>query len=132
MSEPHWHPEAIVEAEEAQNWYAERSPLAARGFLLALEESIAAVMEAPERWPLGKHGCRQYVFPNRYPYNLVYRLTSRLSLWHTRSAIPAIGRNDRLDAAEPATPEIFSLALQARVSSRRCGPDRPDGYSRRS
>jgi hypothetical protein len=39
LSEPRWHPEAILDAEFACNWYAERSPFAARGFLLALEAS---------------------------------------------------------------------------------------------
>jgi hypothetical protein len=33
-----WHPEAIVDAEDARSWYADRSPFAARGFLLALED----------------------------------------------------------------------------------------------
>lgn len=54
-SEPRWHPEAIGDAEGARNWYAERSPLAARAFLLALQEALVAVVDAPERWPLGRH-----------------------------------------------------------------------------
>ena len=79
-SEPRWHPEAIDDAEEARNWYAERSPLAARGFLLALQEAVIAAVEAPQRWPVGGHGCRQYVFPSRYPYTLVYRLSPDIEI----------------------------------------------------
>jgi toxin ParE1/3/4 len=73
-SEPLWHPEASAEAENARDWYATRSPFVARGFLLALEEAVAAVTEAPERWPKHRYGCRRYVFTNQYPYTLIYRL----------------------------------------------------------
>lgn len=73
MSEPRWHPEAVREVEEARDWYAERSPLAARGFLLELEKPIDTVLAAPNRSPMGKHHCRRLVFPGRYPYTLVYR-----------------------------------------------------------
>jgi len=72
-SEPLWLEAALVDAEEARNWYAERSPLAARGFLLELQAAVVAVAEAPERWPIYRHGCRRYVFPHKYPYALVYR-----------------------------------------------------------
>jgi toxin ParE1/3/4 len=75
-----WHPEAISDAEEARNWYAERSALAARGFLLALEHAVDAVVETPERWPRHRFGCRRYVFPNRYPYILVYRFGLNLEI----------------------------------------------------
>ena len=74
-NEPRWHQEAVLDAEEARNWYAERSPFAARGFLLALDDAVQAVLRAPALWPLGSHGCRRYVFPTRYPYALIYRLT---------------------------------------------------------
>ena len=74
LSEPAWHPAAIAEAEQARHWYAERSPLAAHGFLLALEQGVQDILEAPERWPKHRYGCRRYVFPNQYPYTLMYRL----------------------------------------------------------
>ena len=80
MREPRWHPEAVQDAEEARMWYAERSPLAARGFLLALREAVAAVAAAPDRWPLGKRGCRRYLFPARYPYTLVYWLSPDIEI----------------------------------------------------
>ena len=74
-NEPQWHPEAVLDAEEARNWYAERSPFAARGFLLALDDTVRAILLAPERGPLESHGCHRYLLPNRYPYTLIYRLT---------------------------------------------------------
>ncbi len=73
-NEPRWHPEAVLDAEEARNWYAERSPFAARGFLLALDDAVKAVLQAPERGLLVSHGSRRFVFPNRYPFALIYRL----------------------------------------------------------
>jgi plasmid stabilization system protein ParE len=69
-----WHPDAVAEAEEARDWYAARSPLAARGFLLELESAVEAVREAPSRWPSYLHGSRRFVFSHRYPFSLVYRL----------------------------------------------------------
>jgi plasmid stabilization system protein ParE len=63
------------DAEVARGWYAERSPFAARGFLLALDAAVNAVNEAPHRWPQRSHGCRQYFFTSRYPFSLVYRIS---------------------------------------------------------
>lgn len=73
-NEPRWHVEAVDDAEIARNWYADRSPLAARGFLLELADAVDAVLETPTRWPAGKAGTRRYVFSRRYPFTLVYRL----------------------------------------------------------
>jgi plasmid stabilization system protein ParE len=74
LSEPVWHPEAVTDAEEARSWYAERSLSAARGFLLALDKGIVDIVEAPERWPKDRYGCRRYVFSDRYSFALIYRL----------------------------------------------------------
>jgi plasmid stabilization system protein ParE len=79
-SEPRWHPEAVEDAVAARDWYAEHSPFAARGFLLALDAAIASVIEAPERWPERAHRCRQYLFQSKYPYWLVYRLSSEVEI----------------------------------------------------
>lgn len=73
-SEPSWHPEALREAQEARDWYARRSGQAARGFLTSLEQAITAVAEAPDRYPKTRHGCRRFVFLNRYPFDLVFRV----------------------------------------------------------
>ena len=80
LNEVRWHPDAAVDAEEARDWYVVRSPLAARGFLLALEAAISAVVEAPERWPFGKHHCRRYIFQQGYPYSLVYRVSPHVEI----------------------------------------------------
>ena len=70
-----FHPEAEQELVEHEAWYRQRSEVAAHGFLLEVEHAIAAVAEAPERWPLGSRGEHRYVFP-RYPFTLLYRVRS--------------------------------------------------------
>jgi len=47
---------------------------------LAVDQAVAAVMEAPERWPIRRNACRRYVFPNRYPFHLIYRISSDLGI----------------------------------------------------
>lgn len=79
-SDLNWHPEALAEAEAARDWYAARSPLAARGFLRELESAGRAVAEAPERWPQYFHGTRRFVFPRHYPFALVYRAGSPVQI----------------------------------------------------
>ncbi len=79
-SELRWHPDAILDAETARDWYAVRSPLAARGFLLELSDAVAAITDAPDRWPEKSDGCRHYHFPSRYPFTLVYRTSSKFEV----------------------------------------------------
>ena len=63
--------EAADEIEEARRWYKERSELAERAFLREVDESVEAVTEAPERWPLHASGTRRFVFPS-FPYSFIY------------------------------------------------------------
>lgn len=67
-----FHPDAVVEAEEARDWYAQRSPQVALDFLEELERAITVVVDAPERWPESEDGARRYVL-QRFPFLLVYR-----------------------------------------------------------
>jgi len=73
-SDPRWHAEALLDAEEARNFYAARSPFAARGFLLELADAVNAALTNPTWYPRGRANTRRYVFPGRFPYTLVYRL----------------------------------------------------------
>lgn len=72
-----FHPEAIEEAEAAQRWYLERSPVAARAFTAELGHAVEIVSESPERWPHSSANTRRYVFP-RFPFSLVYRVKGNL------------------------------------------------------
>jgi toxin ParE1/3/4 len=81
------HPEAAAEAEAALDWYAQKSALAARVFLLELSHAMEAVAAAPERWPRHDRNFRKYIFPN-FPYVLFYRMMEgqlqMVALAHTK------------------------------------------------
>jgi toxin ParE1/3/4 len=66
-----FHPEALTEAEAAVAWYRERSLRAAEGLMGELERAIAAIAEAPSRWPLFQAGCRRFPL-RRFPFLVIY------------------------------------------------------------
>ena len=70
-----FHPAAATEtsAAQEQEWYAERSLIAASAFASEVSLGVRRVAEAPERWSAQLDGTRQAVFP-RFPFVLVYRL----------------------------------------------------------
>lgn len=51
--------------------YAERSVMAAEGFLEELELAVAAVASSPGRYPAYMVGTRRFIFPY-FPFNLIY------------------------------------------------------------
>jgi plasmid stabilization system protein ParE len=67
-----FHPEAMIEAEAAVAWYRERSFRAAEVFVRELENAMAAIAEAPHRWPMYEFGCRRFLL-QRFPYLVIYR-----------------------------------------------------------
>lgn len=71
-----FHPQADLDAEGAQQWYAQRSVVAAHAFVAELIASIESIAEAPERWPRYLAGTRRYHFP-KFPYSVVYRVSPR-------------------------------------------------------
>lgn len=66
-----FHPDAIIEATEAYEWYALRSQNAAEGFLTRLNEAQSKVIADPDCWPRHLQGTQIYNF-NKYPFGLVY------------------------------------------------------------
>lgn len=64
---------AIIEAEEAADWYAERSVQARDDFLQELRRAFEQIAEAPERWPSHLFATRRFVL-HRFPFDVVYRL----------------------------------------------------------
>jgi plasmid stabilization system protein ParE len=65
------HPAAVEEAEAAARWYRERSPRAAKRFVLELTQVIDKILEAPVRWPQGAHGTRKANLPC-FPFSVIY------------------------------------------------------------
>ena len=74
-----FHPEAQAEAEDAQEWYEERSLLAAAGFLRELSDAIRRAVEAPDRYPQTDVGTRRVVL-DRFPFTVFYRIQSDVLL----------------------------------------------------
>jgi len=66
------HPDAIAEARDAREWYAERSSVAADAFMAELDTAIGRICESPDRWATYLHGTRRYLM-KRFPYLVVYR-----------------------------------------------------------
>jgi len=65
--------QAVIEAEGAARWYAERSRTAAERFSTELDEAEAAILERPEAWPASGDGTRRYLL-RRFPFSVVYRI----------------------------------------------------------
>jgi hypothetical protein len=74
--DPEVHPEALEEAQAGLVWYLERSPPTARRFLAAIDQAMARVAEAPDRWPPFVAGARRFVML-KFPYSVVYKQTPR-------------------------------------------------------
>jgi plasmid stabilization system protein ParE len=66
---------ALLEAEAAARWYAERSPSAALAFSDEIDLAESAIVQSPEAWPAYDHGTRRYLL-RRFPYSVVYRVES--------------------------------------------------------
>jgi toxin ParE1/3/4 len=66
-----FHPEAMIEARAAAEWYAERSLDASVNFKQELRQAEKLVTEQPESWSPYLHGTRCLSL-SRFPYGLVY------------------------------------------------------------
>ena len=65
------HPLAADEAEAARSWYFERNGDAAAEFLAELNAAMAAISEAPARWPRLDTRYRRFLLRN-FPFSVVY------------------------------------------------------------
>ena len=75
--EVNFHPGAEVDANEAQQWYAVRSAIAARAFLTEFITAVNHIAQLPESCPRYLSGTRRYYFPS-FPFTLVYRLKGNI------------------------------------------------------
>jgi plasmid stabilization system protein ParE len=66
-------PEAAADIDEAAAWYEARSPGAAAGFLGAVRQTLKAVEETPNRFPLVRGSIRRAKL-RRFPYAFFYYL----------------------------------------------------------
>lgn len=75
MKQVKFHPDADREVAEAQNWYGERSAVAAQAFALEIDRAIKSIAESPERWSQTVRGERRFLL-SRFPYTILYRVQS--------------------------------------------------------
>ena len=75
-----FHPAALEEYRQAAIWYAEREPQVALKFVASVEDAIARIVEATQRWRVVDEDVRRCLtrFPFRYSlYNRTRFLTYR-------------------------------------------------------
>jgi plasmid stabilization system protein ParE len=67
------HPEATAELTDAGRVYEEKVPTLGAQFLEAVDEAVAVISAAPERWRVIEDEVRRYLMP-RFPYAIYYRV----------------------------------------------------------
>jgi plasmid stabilization system protein ParE len=68
-----WDPAAWAEAEEAFDYYAERSRRAAEGFRTRLDEVVESIGKNGEAFPIFDHGARRCLL-YKYPFGVLFTL----------------------------------------------------------
>ena len=68
-----FHPAALEEYREAALWYAEREPQVARKFVASVEEAIARIVEAPQRWRVVDEDVRRCL-TRVFPFGILYTI----------------------------------------------------------
>lgn len=70
-----FHPEALEDYQQSVNWYAPRGTALSEGFMLAVEDAIFRVTEAPERWRVIEEDVRRCL-TRVFPYGILYTIES--------------------------------------------------------
>lgn len=68
-----FHPAALEEYREAALWYAEREPQVARKFVASVEEAIARIVEAPQRWRVVDEDVRRCL-TRVFPFGILFTI----------------------------------------------------------
>ena len=69
------HPEALREAEDAVEWYGQRSPHAASRLVIELRAALERIQQAPSQFPQLAFETQRIVL-GRFPYVVVFRETA--------------------------------------------------------
>ena len=67
-----FHPEASSELTDARDWYRDHNGVAAEQFVDEVLRMVESILDAPERWALGRNGVRRVPL-RRFPFTIVYR-----------------------------------------------------------
>ena len=68
-----FHPAALEEYREAALWYVEREPHVAQNFVASVEEAIARIVEAPQRWRVVDEDVRRCL-TRIIPFGILYTI----------------------------------------------------------
>lgn len=74
-----FHPEALDEYESAAIYYAEQDPDLQLRFIESIENAIARILEAPERWRVIDEDVRRCI-AHVFPYGILYTIEHDLIL----------------------------------------------------
>ena len=66
-----FHPAALEEYREAALWYAEREPQVAQQFVASVEEAVARIIAAPQRWRIVDEDVRRCL-TRVFPFGILY------------------------------------------------------------
>lgn len=66
------HDEAILDLRHGARFYERRRRGLGQEFVLSVDEAIAKVVEAPQRWPRF-FGAQRFLL-DRFPYSIIYRV----------------------------------------------------------
>jgi len=66
-----YHEGAIADVKSAVDWYRKRSPKSALDFIEELNRSADTILDAPERWPVGRNNTRRFLLW-RSPFTIIY------------------------------------------------------------
>jgi len=68
-----FHPAALEEYREAALWYAQREAQVAQKFVASVEEAIARIVEAPQRWRVVDEDVRRCL-TRVFPFGILYTI----------------------------------------------------------
>ena len=68
-----FHPHAQLEYSEAAGFYEGRSPGLGAAFTVDVEETIARILESPERWRIIERDVRRCL-TRTFPYGILYTI----------------------------------------------------------
>jgi toxin ParE1/3/4 len=76
-----YHEGASTDVVSAVTWYRRRSSKAALDFIEELRRAADVILEAPERWPMGKNKTRRFLLW-RFPFAIIYsEKESVVTIW---------------------------------------------------
>ena len=81
------HAEATLDLRLAARWYEQQQRGLGAGFVLAVDDAIATIVAAPQRWAIFA-GARRYIL-RRFPFSVIYRVVDE------RIQIVAIAHHSR-------------------------------------